>query len=88
MDIGQRLAVSCKEIEQERADHAAAVIRKIEARVGETQQGTSQPRKTKALLQPITERLTRLKEDLQARAPIATVPLSMRRDVERSWMEI
>ena len=70
MDMGQRLAVSCKEIEQERADHATTAIRKIEERVGETQQGTSQPRKAKTLLQPITE-LSRLKEDLQARAPIA-----------------
>ena len=71
MEMGQRIASSCKEIEQKRADHAAKALRKLEMRVAEAVRGTSQPRKARGLVQPITDRLTRLKEDLQARAPVA-----------------
>ena len=68
--MGRRLSSTCKEIEQERADRTAALIRRLEGRVAETLHGTTQPRKTRGLFQPITDRLLRLKEGLQARAPL------------------
>jgi hypothetical protein len=70
-EIGQRIRERCKEIEQERANHMVRVIGRQELRIGQMLQGTSQPRKTRSLLQPIIDRLTRLREDLQARAPVA-----------------
>ncbi len=71
IDMAGRVITMCKDLDRERADHAASLIRKIEVRVSEAVQLSSQPRKAVALFQSIIERLLRLKEDLQARAPLA-----------------
>jgi hypothetical protein len=68
--IGQQITARCGEIEEERAKQAAKVIRKLEIRIGEMVRDTTQPKKAKALLQHVVDRIARLKEDLQARAAI------------------
>jgi hypothetical protein len=70
-DLARKIAARCKETELERAAHAAKVIRRLETQVGEAAQGTAQPNKAKSLLRSVTDRLARLKEDLQARAPVS-----------------
>ncbi len=87
MEMGQRIAASCKEIEQERAGSTAKAIRSLEVRVNETVRDTTQPRKAKGLVQPITDRLDRLREDLQVRAPIAPC-LSQLEEMSRELDEI
>jgi len=52
-------------------EHAGSVIQKVETRVGEAVQRSVQPNKAVALFQKIHDRVARLKEELQARAPLA-----------------
>jgi len=69
--MAARIIVECKELDKERAEHAGSVIQKVEARVGEVVQRSVQPKKAVALFQTIIDRVVRLKEELQARAPLA-----------------
>ncbi|HUJ69917.1 MAG TPA: hypothetical protein VLW86_10370, partial [Syntrophorhabdales bacterium] len=69
--MAARIIVECKELDRERAEHAATVIQKVEARVDEAMQRSVQPKKAVALFQTILDRVARLKEELQARAPLA-----------------
>jgi tetratricopeptide (TPR) repeat protein len=66
-----RIIVECKDLDKERAAHAATVIQKVEVRVDEAVRRSAQPRKATALFQTILDRVVRLKEELQARAPLA-----------------
>ena len=66
-----RIIVACKDLDRERVEQAATAIRKVEARVGAAVRRSSQPSKAIALFQPILVRVVALKNDLQARAPIA-----------------
>ena len=82
IDMAGRITLACKELDRERADHGASVIQKVEARVVGTVGRSRQPRKATALFQPILDRVLRLKEDLQARAPLAPC-LSQCEEMER-----
>lgn len=69
--IGERVSARCAEVEQECAKRAAEATRSLENQVGEAIRDTTQPRKAKALVQPILDRVSRIKEDIKARAPLA-----------------
>ena len=71
INMAGQIIVACKDIDRERADHGAAAIRKVEVRVDEALRRSTQPQKAMVLFQPILNRALRLKEDLQARAPLA-----------------
>jgi tetratricopeptide (TPR) repeat protein len=69
--MAARIVAECKELDKERAEHAGSVIQKVENRVDEAVQRSAQPHKAVALFQRILDRVARLKEELQARAPLA-----------------
>ncbi len=71
IDLAGGIIASCKSLDRERAEHAATLIRNIEARAIESVQRSIQPRKALARFQPILVRVLRLKDGLQARAPLA-----------------
>lgn len=77
-----RIIVECKDLDKERAEHAATVIQKVEVHVDEAVRRSAQPRKAVALFQTILDRVVRLKEELQARAPLAPC-LSQCEEMER-----
>ncbi|MGA2110421.1 MAG: hypothetical protein ABSH25_22570, partial [Syntrophorhabdales bacterium] len=66
----------------ERTIHAMAVIQRIEIRLGEALRHSGRAQQAMALLQPILDRVLRLKEDIQARAPLPLC-LSQCEDMER-----
>ena len=69
--LAGRIITACKELDRERATHALTVIQKTEIRVSETLRHNSRVQQAMSLLQPILDRLARLKEDLKARSPLA-----------------
>ncbi len=77
-----RIIAACKQLDRERTIHAMTVIQRIEIRVGEALRRSGRAQQAMSLLQPILDRVPRLKEDLQARAPLALC-LSQCEDMER-----
>jgi tetratricopeptide (TPR) repeat protein len=77
-----RVIAACKQLDHERTIHAMTVIQRIEIRLGEALRHSGRAQQAMSLLQPILDRVLRLKEDLQARAPLALC-LSQCEDMER-----
>ena len=61
---------TCKESGPKRADGAATVINKIEVRLAEAVRRSGRTQEATALFRPILDRVSRLKEELRARAPL------------------
>ena len=66
-----RLIIACKDLDRRRVLHATTMIQEIEVRLGKAVQRSGQAQKAIAVLQPILNRVFLLKEDLEARAPLA-----------------
>jgi len=80
--LAGRIIAACKRVDHERTIHAMAVIQKIEIRLGEALRHSGRAQQAMSLLQPILDRVLRLKGDIQARAPLALC-LSQCQDMER-----
>jgi hypothetical protein len=71
IDMARSITASCEDLDRARVGQARTVIEKIETLLGEAAQRSSKTRETIALFQPMSDRLSRLKDDLKIRSPLA-----------------